>query len=117
MANRWTGVTIDCVDVERVASFWSAVLDRDPGPSEPGWVYLGTQDDELPRLVFQPVREPKAGKVRIHLDVTVDDIEVAIGQVIALGGALTGQRHEHDEGVVVVMQDPEGHEFCLVQYR
>ena len=38
MANRWVGVTIDCVDVERVAGFWSALLDRPQGPSEPGWV-------------------------------------------------------------------------------
>ena len=117
MANRWSGVTIDCVDVQRVAAFWSALLDREPGPSEPGWVYLGEPDDRLPRLVFQPVPEPKAGKVRIHLDIAVDDIDVAIDQVKALGGASCGQRVEYDEGVVVTMQDPEGHEFCLVQYR
>ncbi|WP_329143674.1 MULTISPECIES: VOC family protein [unclassified Streptomyces] len=54
---------------------------------------LGRSDHRL--LVFQPVAEPKPGKVRLHLDVSVDDV---------------------DEGVVVVMADPEGHEFCLVQY-
>jgi hypothetical protein len=37
-------------------------------------VYLGERDDVLPRLVFQPVSEPKRGKTRIHLDVVVDDI-------------------------------------------
>lgn len=41
MTNRWVGVTIDCVDVKRVAGFWSALLDRPEGPSNPGWVYLG----------------------------------------------------------------------------
>ncbi|MGD0928524.1 MAG: hypothetical protein ABR926_25395 [Streptosporangiaceae bacterium] len=25
-------------------------------------------------------------------------------------------RHDYDEGIVMVMHDPEGHEFCLVQY-
>ena len=85
-------------------------------PSQAGWVYLGQRGDPEPRLVFQPVPEPKVGKVRIHLDVTVGDVNEAIGLVTALGGRSTGERHDYEEGVVVVMADPEGHEFCLVQY-
>jgi len=117
MRARWSAVTIDCLDPERVADFWSALLGRDRGPSEPGWVYLGSRDDELPRLVFQPVPEAKAGKTRIHLDLEVDDIAAAVATVIDLGGRATGERHDYDGGVVVVMQDPEGSEFCLVEYR
>ena len=64
--------------------------------------------------------EPKHGKVRLHLDVAVDDIDQGIAQVlaqvVALGGRFTGERHHYDEGVVVVPADPEDHEFCLVQY-
>jgi predicted enzyme related to lactoylglutathione lyase len=116
MANQWDAVTIDCVDVERVAAFWSVLLDRRRGPSPPGWVYLGHRGDPQPRLVFQPVAEPKHGKVRLHLDVVVDGIDEGIAQVVALGGRFTGERHDYDEGVVVVMADPEEHEFCLVQY-
>jgi len=116
MANRWVGVTIDCLDVERVSAFWSRLLDRPPGPSGPGWVYLGHPGDAQPRLIFQPVTEPKQGKVRLHLDVEVDDIDRGVAEVIGLGGRFTGERHDYDEGVVVVMADPEEHEFCLVQY-
>lgn len=116
MPNIVSGVTIDCVNPHRVARFWSALLGREPGPSQNGWVYLGRLDDPQPRLVFQPVPEPKAGKVRVHLDVTVDDVEEAIELVTALGGHATGERHDYEEGAVVVMADPEGHEFCLVQY-
>jgi predicted enzyme related to lactoylglutathione lyase len=106
MANVWSAVTIDCLDPERVARFWSALLGREPGPSQEGWVYLGERGDP----------EPQAGKVRIHLDITVDDIGEAMTTVINLGGRFTGERHDYDEGVVVVMADPEDHEFCLVQY-
>jgi len=112
----WSAVTIDCADPERVARFWSALLGREPGPSQDGWVYLGQRGDSLPRLVFQPVPEPKTAKVRIHLDVTVEDIDDAASVVTGLGGRLTGERHDYDEGVVVVAADPEDHEFCLVQY-
>jgi predicted enzyme related to lactoylglutathione lyase len=116
MPNVWSGVTIDCVDVQRVAGFWGALLDREAGPSVEGWVYLGHRGDPQPRLVFQQVKEPKVGKTRVHLDVTVDDIDAAMEFVSTLGGKPTGERHEYDEGVVVVMTDPEDHEFCLVQY-
>ena len=116
MANVWSAVTIDCLDPERVARFWSALLGREPGSSQEGWVYLGERGGPQPRLVFQPVSEPAAGKVRIHLDVSVDDIDEAVAAVIELGGRATGERHAYDAGVVVVMADPEDHEFCLVQY-
>ena len=112
----WSGVTFDCLDPGRVAQFWSVLLGREPGPSQEGWVYLGHRGDAQPRLVFQPVSEPKSGKVRIHLDVTVEDIDAAIDVATALGGRFTGERHDYDEGVVVVMADPEDHEFCMVQY-
>lgn len=116
MKPQWSGVTIDCISTERVAAFWSALLGRRPGPSEEGWIYLGERGDPQPRLVFQPVTEPKNGKVRIHLDVTVEDIDEGIEAVVSLGGSSTGERHDYDEGVVVVMTDPEENEFCLVQY-
>ncbi|MBO1329961.1 VOC family protein [Streptomyces sp. VRA16 Mangrove soil] len=116
MTNRWIGLTVDCVDVERVAGFWGALLDCPRLPARPGWVYLGRPDSPQPRLNFQPVTAAHHGKVRLHLDVGVDDIDQGIAQVMELGGTFTGERHDYDEGVVVVMADPEGHEFCLVQY-
>ncbi len=116
MAHVWSAVTIDCLDPERVARFWSALLDRPPGPGHDDWVYLGERDDPQPRLAFQPVPEPQQGKVRIHLDVTVDDIDEAMRTVQDLGGGFTGERHDYPEGVVVVMTDPEDHQFCLIQY-
>lgn len=117
MSNTWSGVTVDCLDVELVATFWGVLLDRERGPSQDDWVYLGRRDDALPRLVFQPVTEPQHGKVRLHLDIEVDDIDVAMTEVARLGGKATGERHDDPgEGIVVVMSDPEGHEFCITQY-
>jgi Glyoxalase-like domain len=94
VANVVSGVTFDCVDPARVARFWSVLTGREPGPSADRWVYLGHRGDLQPRLVFQPVPQPKTGKVRIDLDITVDDIDEAAALVTV----------------------PEDHEFCLVQY-
>jgi hypothetical protein len=38
----------------------------------------------------------KAGKIRIHLEVTVDDVEGAIDLVAGLAGRTTGERHDND---------------------
>jgi hypothetical protein len=110
-----SAITIDCQDPGRLAAFWSALLGREEAPSLPGWRQLGGRGAAL-RINFQPVPEPKRGKTRMHLDVTVDDIDEGIESVLSLGGHATGERHAYDEGIVVVMTDPEGNEFCLVQY-
>jgi predicted enzyme related to lactoylglutathione lyase len=119
MTNRLCGITIDCADPAALAGFWSTLLDR-PMSDEyegPDWATVGSRLDAIPRLTFQRVPEPKQGKVRLHLDVQVEHIDQGRGQVEALGGHWTGHRYDYPgEGVVIVMTDPEGHEFCLVQY-
>ena len=112
----WWAVTIDCVDPEAVARFWSALLRvpvTEPGPDRPGWLRVQPRPDG-PFLNFQPVSEPAAGKVRIHLDVLVDDLAAGVAWVESLGGTATGRREELPRGRIAVMHDPEGHEFCLL---
>jgi predicted enzyme related to lactoylglutathione lyase len=117
--NRWAGITIDCAHPHQLADFWSALLDR-PRTAEhegPDWATVGSRTDPQPRLTFQRVPEPKLGKVRLHLDVQVADIGRGQQQVEELGGRWSGSRFDYPgEGVVLIMADPEGHEFCLVQY-
>jgi predicted enzyme related to lactoylglutathione lyase len=113
---RWAGLTVDCADPRRLGDFWSALLGGDLSEPLPGWVRLHPPDHTVPVVNFQPVPEPKQGKTRIHLDVAVDDVERAIATVVELGGRSLDQRYDYDEGVVVIVADPEGNEFCLVQY-
>jgi predicted enzyme related to lactoylglutathione lyase len=115
----WTGLTIDCTDPHRLAAFWAAVMDR-PITEEMGvtgdWAAVGSRTDGMPRLNFQRVPESKTTKIRVHIDLSVTDIDQAIKQVERLGGTWSGTRLEYDEGIVVHMADPEGNEFCLAQY-
>src|SRR4051812_16596775 len=102
MTNRWTGVTVDCADPDRLATFWSQLLGIPQSAEhggEAGWATVGSRNDVLPRLTFQRVPEPKATKVRLHLDIATDDIATAIGEVEQLGGSRTGERHDYDDGV------------------
>ena len=106
-------ITVDCSDPQTVASFWQQLLGGELSVPMPGWFRLGPLTPGGPVLNFQPVPEPKTGKTRIHLDLWADDLDGAIAQIESLGGRDSGERHDYDEGSVVVMADPEGNEFCV----
>jgi predicted enzyme related to lactoylglutathione lyase len=115
VVGRLSGITVDSQDPPALAAFWSALLGGEVTEPLPGWRRVALPGG-APVLTLQPVPEPRAGKVRLHLDVTVVDITRAAAEVSDLGGTWKGERHDYPEGVVLTMTDPEGHEFCLVQY-
>jgi hypothetical protein len=67
-----------------------------------------------PRLFFQEVPEPKAGKNRVHLDIRpdTDDLPAYRDALVARGATVL---HEGRQGphTWVTMADPEGNEFCV----
>jgi Glyoxalase-like domain len=82
-------------------------------------------DGPGPRLYFQRVPEGKTAKNRVHLDVRAAPglegaarmaaLEAECERLVALG-ATRLQRFEPDPPLgagTIVMQDPEGNEFCL----
>jgi Glyoxalase-like domain len=78
-----------------------------------------------PTIFFQPVPEPKVVKNRLHIDIKVSRdattpleerhrrIEAGV-QPLVLAGARMQRRSENPDDYFIVMQDPEGNEFCLV---
>jgi predicted enzyme related to lactoylglutathione lyase len=113
-------VTIDCADPVAIAGFWAAVFgsklgDIDGDPAR----YVDVEPvPGVPLLCFQRVPEAKAVKNRVHLDVTVDDVEAATVRIEKLGGTRIDQDLRFDLGVQYrVVADPEGNEFCLVHLR
>ncbi|MFE4451239.1 VOC family protein [Streptomyces sp. NPDC056796] len=125
MTSRFTELTIDCHDPERLAAFWCGVLDfevidRDEGSVEIGsWVpTVGeVQARQMPvTLVFVRVPEGKTVKNRLHLDVSPIDAstEDEVTRLLALGAT----RVDVGQGPGrswVVMADPEGNEFDVLR--
>lgn len=121
---------VDVEDLEVGLEFWSELTGIPPISSEwPGrYAYLGYEDELTWKhtLILHRVRAPKTvGTNRSHVDITVDDLDVAIGQIRAIGGRLKRaptiypRPHSYPgEPPVIdwaVMQDPFGNEFCLVR--
>jgi hypothetical protein len=82
-----------------------------------------------PPIWFQQVPEPKAGKNRLHLDLyptgrdsalsmarRIEIVEAKVAELIRLGASVQRRdRYDDPEDPIyyVVMQDPEGNEFCV----
>lgn len=131
-------LTIDANDPAKLAEFWAAALGYEPTPPTQDTTYwnyyrrrLGEREqysDRLfdpqgkgPAIWFQQVPEQKAGKNRLHVDLypTGRDVgltdeqrsEIIEAKVVELEAL--GARRLHKGDPYVVMQDPEGNEFCV----
>jgi predicted enzyme related to lactoylglutathione lyase len=52
----------------------------------------------------------------VHLDVIVEDIDVALGRALAAGGRPETDVQVHAWGKMTVLADPFGHGVCLIQF-
>ena len=135
-----TQVTFDCADPHALAAFWAEVFEiqvEDHSglveqlaaagrlPAEDMVTIAGRSafrdlaacSDPAgiePRLFFQRVPERKTSKNRVHLDIHVDDDRktAEAERLVALGARVVDE-HADRGPRTIVMQDPEGNEFCL----
>lgn len=100
---RINALIVDAADPERLAAFWSELLDRPiVGRTGP---YVCLRREHGLGLGFQRTDEPRRGKNRMHVDVSVPDPAAEQQRVEALGGhRLEG----YADGGFLVMGDPEG---------
>lgn len=136
-------VAFDCADTRRQAAFWAEVLGyklEDPPEGFDSWeawadaqgipeehrdsaAAIVDPDGIGPRMYFQKVPEGKTAKNRVHLDVHTVDRDAPLEQrrtaahaeaerLVALG-ATRLEAHEEFGVYWIVLQDPEGNEFCV----
>jgi len=118
---------IDVDDLAVAEAFWSRVTGLPVIGSR--WTarfsYLGRPDPWKHEIILQLVDTPKGEQAnRSHVDLTVLDVDAAIGEIEAIGGKVKKApalypRPASFEGEVplidwAVMQDPFGNEFCIV---
>jgi predicted enzyme related to lactoylglutathione lyase len=106
-------VTFACEEPQRVAEFWSALLDGYTAePAGPSWRATGDGTE----LFFNRMQKSPTIELPIHLDVSVPDRDTELRRVLDLGGSLV-ETKSHSVGELsetwTVMRDPEGNGFCL----
>lgn len=107
-------VTLDSADARRDAEFWAAALGWDIAHVQDEYAMLTGPDHALGFGTipdYQPPAWPNEnGSKQFHLDLAVEDIEVASKELVELGATLP----EFQPGETWrVLLDPSGHPFCL----
>ena len=115
MTSHLVALCFDANDPHRLARFWAGVLDREIADDD-GPTLLPSDDIGFP-IQFQQTREQKAGPNRMHLHLTstsLDDQHSTVARALRLGGRHldVGQGPEEEH---VVLADPEGNEFCVIE--
>ncbi len=117
MTVRLATLTWDASGPSRLARFWAAALDWEISGEADGIVTLMPTDGTGFTFDFAPEAEESAGKNRIHLDLgsrSAGDQRATVARLTGLGaseidiGQGPDARH-------VVMADPEGNPFCVLE--
>ena len=111
---RFPVIVLDCPDPATLANFYGAMLDCKIDISA-DWADVRAEHGQC--ISFQQVEGYNPPKwpsqeqpQQMHLDVRVDDLDVAEAAVLELGAT----KHDHQPGTTFrVFLDPAGHPFCL----
>ena len=115
MGLAWEQVVIGARDPAGLGQWWCDALNWVVVDDSPPVFEIQPQRGRLPGILFLPVDEPKQGKNRLHIDLRPDDQATEVERLIGLGAS----RVDIGQGDVswVVLADPEGNEFCVLQPR
>jgi predicted enzyme related to lactoylglutathione lyase len=111
-------VVMDSRDPERITSFWCELLGIEVVFRLDGGrhVVLHSATEGF-MLGIQQVPEPRLGKNRVHLDMSVDDLDTGTAKVESLGGRWIEPGETHEIAGTGIpwrcIADPEGNEFCI----
>ena len=116
MIGRLRTVVLDAADMDAEAEFWSAVLDIPVVHRSDDLTTLQGRDVRL-AVQLAPDHVPPqwpdpAHPQQVHLDIEVDDADLAEQQVLALGARRLPDPADAED--FRVFADPAGHPFCLV---
>lgn len=110
-------LSIAAQDPADLGRFWSGLLGWQTADDSGEVVELLANDDTGFRLRFLPTEEPKTRENWTHFDLTstsLDDQQRIVAGAVDLGGRHidVGQTAEDPH---VVLADPEGNEFCVIE--
>jgi catechol 2,3-dioxygenase-like lactoylglutathione lyase family enzyme len=100
-------------DINRAVAFWSAALDYQlKYPAEEDWAILVPKSGHGIQLSLKLIASDKAQ--RHHMDLFTDHQKEEVERLLTLGASR--KEWNYEEGAdYVVLNDPDGNPFCVVQ--
>ena len=116
---RIQSVCVGSTDPPRLAAFWQEALGWRKTQEEEAEIVLeppagSPEDGVAPDLLFLKVPERKAVKNRLHLDLRPVDQGAEVTRLERLGARRVDVGQGEDV-TWIVLADPEGNEFCVLQ--
>ena len=108
-------IVIHCCEFKRMVEFWQEALHYIPrAPAKDGWVVLCDPENKGPNLSFQARESRAPHRSWIHLDLYSPIRDEEVVRLVALGAQRYPWRYRPGADFVV-LQDPDGNLFCVVQ--
>ena len=110
-------IVIDSNDFARMSAFWQEALHyvaREPVDDH--CVVLRDPDGVHVNVSIQQVPELASEKNRLHFDLYSTDQEAEVERLLGIGATRHPREPEPDEDFVV-LADPEGNLFCVIDVR
>lgn len=112
-------IVIGVDDVERAVAFWSGALGFDVvrfEEADDGFTILRPADGDGTRVAVHRSEVPAVDRPRIHLDLVVDSAgeqRAEVDRLLGLGATQPAWVYPDDPDFVV-LADPAGNRFCIV---
>ncbi len=105
-------------DLKRQTEFWEAALDYVRRESDSDdFVLLRPRNGAGPNLSLDRVRSTLQIPPRIHLDLYTEDQAGDVERLLALGATEIHWDKRPADADYVILADPEGNRFCVVDVR
>ena len=108
-------IVIHCYEFDRMLAFWQSALHYVPrAPASNGWVVLHDPEERGPNLSLQARDKRSERRSWLHLDLYTHDRDAEVERLVRLGATRDPWRYHPDDDFVV-LEDPDGNLFCVVQ--
>jgi len=111
-------IVVRCYEFDKMLAFWQRALGYVPRePAEDGWVVLRDPAGRGPNMSLDQVLEPleRIGKTsRVHLDLYTTDQKGEVERLLEIGATRYPQKYRPEDDFIV-LEDPDGNRFCVVQ--
>jgi len=108
-------IVIRVDDLERQKAFWTAALDYVPREGDDDdFALLRPRNGTGPNVSLDRVRSALQIPPRIHLDLYAEDQTAEVKRLIALGATEVHWDRRPPDADYVILADPEGNRFCVI---
>ncbi len=108
-------IVIRVDDLERQTQFWSAALDYVPrAENDDDFVLMRPRDGIGPNISLDRHHSAPNVPPRIHLDLYAEDQAAEVTRLISLGATEIHWDRRPADADYVILADPEGNRFCVV---